>query len=99
MSVTIRPYRNGGWEIDIRVVTPDGTRHLRERKRSPISSRSAALRWAEGRERALFQRLMDPAPHTHRERRSRHDGRSRHASWTATHGPTGRSRAGSRPRR
>ena len=31
MSVTIRPYRRGGWEIDIRVVTPDGARQLRER--------------------------------------------------------------------
>ena len=30
MSVTIRPYRSGGWEIDIRVVTPDGARDLRE---------------------------------------------------------------------
>ena len=28
MSVTIRPYRRGGWEVDIRVVTPDGTRHV-----------------------------------------------------------------------
>src|SRR5262245_16532671 len=63
MSVTIRPYRRGGWEVDIRVVTPGGTRQLRERKRAPMSSRSAALRWAEGRERLLFQRLMDP-PHT-----------------------------------
>jgi hypothetical protein len=26
MSVTIRPYRRGGWEVDIRVVAPDGTR-------------------------------------------------------------------------
>ncbi len=67
MSVTIRPYRKGGWEIDIRVVTPDGTRQLRERKRSPLSSRSAAMRWAEGRERTLFQRLMDPAQHTPRK--------------------------------
>ena len=61
MSVTIRPYRRGGWEVDIRVVTPDGTRQLRERKRAPMSSRSAAMRWAEGRERVLFQRLVDPA--------------------------------------
>jgi integrase len=67
MSVTIRPYRKGGWEIDIRVVTPDDTRQLRERKRSPLSSRSAALRWAEGRERVLFQRLMDPAQQTPRK--------------------------------
>jgi integrase len=60
MSVTIRPYRRGGWEVDIRVVAPDGTRELRERKRAPVSSRSAAGRWAEGRERVLFQRLMKP---------------------------------------
>src|SRR5438067_1042618 len=60
MSVTIRPYRRGGWETDIRVVTPDGARKIRERKRAPVSSRSAAVRWAEGRERILFQRLMDP---------------------------------------
>ena len=60
MSVTIRPYRKGGWEADIRVVTPDGARQIRERKRAPVSSRSAAVRWAEGRERILFQRLMDP---------------------------------------
>ena len=60
MSVTIRPYRRGGWEVDIRVVTPDGTRQFRERKRAPMSSRSAAGRWAESRERVLFERLMNP---------------------------------------
>src|SRR5438874_11975395 len=60
MSVTIRPYRRGGWEADIRVVTPDGVRQIRERKRAPVASLSAAVRWAEGRERILFQRLMDP---------------------------------------
>jgi len=60
MSVTIRAYRRGGWEADIRVVTPDGARQIRERKRVPVSSRTAAERWAEGRERVLFQRLMAP---------------------------------------
>ena len=60
--VTIRPYRRGGWEVDIRVVTPDGTRELRERKRAPVSSRSAAGRWAEALERVLFERLMNPPP-------------------------------------
>jgi hypothetical protein len=58
MSVIVRPYRRGGWEIDIRVVTPDDTRQLRERRRAPMSSRSAAVRWAESRERVLFERLM-----------------------------------------
>src|SRR5262245_1655553 len=59
MSVTIREYRKGGWEVDIRIVMPDG-RRCRERKRAPVSSRSAAARWGEGRERALFERLMNP---------------------------------------
>lgn len=58
--VTIRPYRRGGWEVDIRVVTPDGTRELRERRRAPVSSRTAAGRWAEALERVLFERLMNP---------------------------------------
>ena len=30
MSITIRPYRKGGWEVDIRVVAPDDTREFRE---------------------------------------------------------------------
>src|SRR3954453_12625378 len=60
MSVTIRPYRKGGWEVDIVVVTPDGARRARERKLSPLASKTAALRWAEGRERLLFQRLVNP---------------------------------------
>jgi len=60
MSVTIRPYRRGGWEVDIRVVSPDGTRHKRERKHAPISSRTAVGRWAAARERVLFERLLSP---------------------------------------
>jgi integrase len=60
MSVTIRPYRKGGWEVDIRVVSPDGTRHKRERKHAPISSRTAVGRWAAARERVLFERLLSP---------------------------------------
>ena len=61
MSVKIRPYRKGGWEVDIHVVTPDGKRSLRERRRAPLSARSVAMRWAEGRERVLFERLLNPA--------------------------------------
>src|SRR5213076_2980049 len=53
-------YRRGGWEVDIRVVAPDGSREIRERKRAPMSVRSAAVRWAESRERVLFERLMKP---------------------------------------
>jgi integrase len=67
MSVKLRQRRKGGWEIDVRVVSPDGTRQARTRKRSPLASRSAALRWAEGLERVMFQRLMDPAQQTPRK--------------------------------
>src|SRR3954467_7426204 len=61
MSVKIRRYRRGGWEGDIHVVTPDGKRSLRERRRAKMSARSVAVRWAEGRERVLFERLVNPA--------------------------------------
>ena len=55
MSVKIRPYRRGGWEVDVRVVLPDGTPR-RERRRAPVSSKSAARRWAQARERELLIR-------------------------------------------
>lgn len=54
MSVTVRPYRRGGWEVDITIRLPDGSR-LRERSKSPASSKSAAQRWGEDRERHLLQ--------------------------------------------
>jgi integrase len=52
MSVTVRPYVNGGWEVDIRVLLPDGT-VIRERRKAPASSKTAAQRWADARERVL----------------------------------------------
>ena len=55
MSVKVRPYRRGGWEVDVNVLLPDGSRR-RERKRVPASSRSGALRWGELRERELVIR-------------------------------------------
>jgi hypothetical protein len=54
MSITRRPYRGGGWEVDITLPLPDGSRH-RERKRVSQCSKSAARRWAEDRERYLLQ--------------------------------------------
>jgi integrase len=57
MSVTVRPYRKRGkhgWEIDITTRLPNGQWH-RERKKSPVSSKSAAQRWGEDRERHLVQ--------------------------------------------
>jgi integrase len=46
MSVTLRPYRSGGWEVDLTIRLPDG-RQYRERKRAARFSKSAAQRWAE----------------------------------------------------
>ena len=54
MSVKVRQKPCGSWEVDIHVVLPDGTRR-RERKRILVSSKSAALRWGQERER-LFLR-------------------------------------------
>src|SRR4029450_7690 len=61
MSVTLRPYRKGGWEVDITIRLPDGTQY-RERKRAARFSKSAAHRWAEDRERYLLQ-YGPPAAH------------------------------------
>jgi integrase len=57
--VKIRAYRRGGWEVDITLRLPDGTRH-RERSKAPVTSKSAAQRWGEARERHLLQH--GPAP-------------------------------------
>ena len=61
MSVTVRPYRRGGWEVDITLRLPDGSRH-RERSRAPIASKSAAQRWGAEREREWFNELTRPRP-------------------------------------
>jgi hypothetical protein len=53
MSVRVRPYVNGGWEVDVRVLLPDGTL-IRERKKAPASGKSGAQRWGEARERVLL---------------------------------------------
>lgn len=59
MSVTVRPYRQGGWEVDIRVVLPDSSEH-RQRRKAPVRSKTAAQRWGEERERHWYQRLIQP---------------------------------------
>ena len=63
MSVTVRPYRRGGWEVDIHVILSDGKR-VRERKRKAIPSKSAARRWGQTRERDL---LMSGLPKVRKE--------------------------------
>lgn len=59
MSVKVRPYRRGGWEVDIRLVLPDNSEH-RERRKAPVASRSAAQRWGEDRERVWYYELTHP---------------------------------------
>lgn len=50
------PYqgKSGGWEVDIRLRLPNGSKH-RERRVITDRSRSAAKRWAEERQRHLLQ--------------------------------------------
>lgn len=55
MSVTVRPYRRGGWEVDILWRSPQGHR-CRERKRVSIAAKSTAERWGQARERELMLR-------------------------------------------
>jgi len=54
MSVKVRRFRTGGWEVDITFRLPNGSIH-RERKKAPVTSRSGAQRWGEDRERHLLQ--------------------------------------------
>ena len=54
MSVKVRRYRRGGWEVDITVLLPDGIR-FRERKKASVSSLTGARRWGEARERELLR--------------------------------------------
>jgi len=53
MSVKVRPFRCGGWEVDIRLILPNG-QPLRERKKAPVSSKTGAFRWGKARELELI---------------------------------------------
>ena len=46
MSVTVRPYRRGGWEVDIRLVLPGTHGAKRVRGCQPPSVANAAARCA-----------------------------------------------------
>jgi len=58
MSVKVRPYRSGGWEVDITFRLPNGHKH-RERSKAPVSSGVGALRWGQDRERHLLQHGLE----------------------------------------
>ena len=56
MIVTLRQCdgKDNVWEVDIRILLPDG-RKLRERRQAPVAGKTAALRWAQERERVLLK--------------------------------------------
>ena len=54
MTIRVRTYRRGGYEVDIRFTWPDGA-PFRVRVRSPVSGRSASQRWGEAREMVLLR--------------------------------------------
>jgi integrase len=53
MSVKVRKFRTGGWEVDLNVLLPSGER-FRERRKFSGTSKSAAQRWGEERERHVL---------------------------------------------
>lgn len=65
MTVKVRPYIKNdtqtGWEVDITLTIP-GRPKLRERRKAPVTAKSAAKRWGEERERQLIQHAMNTDP-------------------------------------
>ena len=59
MSIKIRPYRKGGYEVDIVIRLPNGQTH-RERRKSPFAAKSATTHWAKERERYLLVHGLTP---------------------------------------
>jgi integrase len=57
MSVRVKSCEGGKWQVDIRYRLPNG-RRARTRHRVRVSSKTAAKRWGEERERNLFQQRM-----------------------------------------
>jgi len=61
MTVKVRPYKRGGWEVDIMLTIP-GRPKIRERRKAPVGTKSAAKRWGEDRERQLIQHYTNTDP-------------------------------------
>jgi hypothetical protein len=58
MTVKLRSFRSGGFEVDIRFTYPDGST-FRRRFKAPVQGKTAARRWGEAREAEL---LKAPSP-------------------------------------
>ena len=52
MSIKVRRFRTGGFEVDIHTEAPDGT-PIRERVKSPVGAKEATKRWGLLRESHL----------------------------------------------
>ena len=63
MTVKVRPYRKGGWEVDIMIRLDTGERY-RERRKAPVELKSAAMRWGLARERHLLKHGPDAVTST-----------------------------------
>ena len=61
MTIKVRPYKRGGWEVDIMLTMP-GRPKIRERRKAPVSGKLAARRWGEERERQLIQHYNNTDP-------------------------------------
>ena len=88
MSVTLRPYRDGGWEVDITVRLPDGSALSRAETRVPLLEVGGSTMGAGPRAASAAAR---PARST--RGRCQHSKHSRRDSLTVTRGRTVTSRA------
>lgn len=59
MTVTVRKYKRGGWEVDIVIRGPDGRIIARDRKKAPVSTKRQSQRWGEAREIVLLGLSME----------------------------------------
>jgi hypothetical protein len=93
MSVKVRPYRRGGWEVDVRVRLPSGTERASGSGRRPRRDRRrfAGAKHANGNYSSMVRHNS--------ERRVPHSATSGCGSLMATRERIARSQAGSRPRR
>lgn len=69
MTVKVRPYRKGGWEVDIMIRLDTGERY-RERRKAPVELKSAAMRWGLARERHLLKHGSGPVTSTQSKARA-----------------------------
>jgi integrase len=55
MTVRVRKYKRGGWEVDIQFRWPEDMTEFRRRLRAPVNGKAAAQRWGEAREAAFLR--------------------------------------------